>query len=720
MKTLVTLLLACCFGSAMAQSNLPACPSSVDVLWNNCYGSFVYPAGAKYVGEYKLDKPYGQRTTTFANGYKYVGEFKSDKRNGQGTYHYPDGRRHLGEWVNGIPNGRFIEFRADGSVEKSGIYANGKLVRPQVVEPGIFTSARPPGIPQLANWRCVGWRFATPVDVCEADRDGACATEIRSTLARFSSGGDSDRYCANTLREAEDARKSIEPFLASCGAKYANYPEEKLCRLLNETPQCKPKILFALEQIGSQELCKGGLATVEIVDNGSNQGAKEKLSDCTGSVMVFSDGRESCTSSYSTVIRGDVGLSDALTSKLYGEFYAFASNMILGGGGGFGGTGARFHGSGGSQKSLAQASRIAVNECESVRSRLVPFVSGTTTFKRTDECVLLISAEPAGPLNVTLSEAEFHKTWPSDQLIYTRNVKMYGEAYAKSQLSEPPPQVQAEAKPELSDLEKALAEAEEAKRKQAELQAQLVAAQQQTPAKPPPKIAPQGKRVALVIGNAKYKFNPLSNPVNDATDMAASLRSVGFDVIEVKDATLKQMRAATRQFADKLEVSDVGLVYYSGHGIEVKGKNYLIPVNADIRREYEVVDQAFDASNLLRMMEGLQSGTKKRVNILIVDACRNNDLPKSWRSTNNGLARMDAPAGSFISFATAPGQVASDGQGRNSPYTKHLLQALKQPGMPIEQVFKQVRRKVMAETAGEQVPWENSSLVGDFYFTVAK
>ena len=280
-------------------------------------------------------------------------------------------------------------------------------------------------------------------------------------------------------------------------------------------------------------------------------------------------------------------------------------------------------------------------------------------------------------------------------------------------------QKQAELEAQRKATELALAQATKAAKEQVKLEAQL-AAQQQIQIKPAAQIAPQGKRVALVIGNAKYKFSPLNNPVNDATDMAASLRSVGFDVIEVKDATLKQMRAATRQFADKLEVSDVGLVYYSGHGIEVKGKNYLIPVNADIRREYEVVDQAFDASNLLRMMESLQSGTKKRVNILIVDACRNNDLPKSWRSTNNGLARMDAPAGSFISFATAPGQVASDGQGRNSPYTKHLLQALKQPGMPIEQVFKQVRRKVMAETGGEQVPWENSSLVGDFYFTVAR
>jgi TonB family protein len=227
-----------------------------------------------------------------------------------------------------------------------------------------------------------------------------------------------------------------------------------------------------------------------------------------------------------------------------------------------------------------------------------------------------------------------------------------------------------------------------------------------------------GRRVALVIGNATYKVNPLKNPVNDSNDMARSLRSVGFDVIEVNNATLVQMREATRRFADNLLNSDVGLVYYSGHGVEVRGKNYLIPVNADIKREYEVVDQAFDASQFLEMMDNIRGPNNKRVNILIVDACRNNELQRSWRSTTNGLARMDAPGGTFISFATAPGRVASDGVGRNSPYTKHLLQALKQPNMPIEQVFKVVRRNVMDETKGEQIPWENSSLVGDFFFTV--
>jgi hypothetical protein len=274
------------------------------------------------------------------------------------------------------------------------------------------------------------------------------------------------------------------------------------------------------------------------------------------------------------------------------------------------------------------------------------------------------------------------------------------------------------------ELEQRLAtqaiEAEAAKRRQQELEAQLAAAQSAPQTAPLATNTKNERRVALVIGNAAYKVNPLKNPVNDSNDMARSLRAVGFDVIEANNTTLVAMREATRRFADKLVNSDVGLVYYSGHGVEVKGKNYLIPVNADIKREYEVVDQAFDASQFLEMMDSIRGPNNKRVNILLVDACRNNELQKSWRTTNNGLARMDAPGGTFISFATAPGRVAADGVGRNSPYTKHLLQALKQPNMPIEQVFKVVRRNVMDETKGEQVPWDNSSLVGDFFFTVQK
>ncbi len=334
------------------------------------------------------------------------------------------------------------------------------------------------------------------------------------------------------------------------------------------------------------------------------------------------------------------------------------------------------------------------------------------------EAGMLISAQFIDPASFTQRKQDLHVQAVNAQIIENGRIK--AEAEPVSNAERQPPNAGGANDERFSELDRLRTAAEQAKREKAELEAQLAVAQQQAQVKPAAQIAPQGKRVALVIGNAKYKFSPLNNPVNDATDMAASLRSVGFDVIEIRDANKLQMRAATRRFEDKLAASDVGLVYYSGHGVEVKGRNYLIPVDADIRREHEVEDQAFDAGNILRMMESLQGTEKNRVNIMIVDACRNNDLARSWRSTNRGLARMDAPTGSFISFATAPGQVASDGNGRNSPFTKHLLQALKQPNVPIEQVFKEVRRNVMDETGGEQVPWENSSLIGDFYFTVAR
>ena len=229
---------------------------------------------------------------------------------------------------------------------------------------------------------------------------------------------------------------------------------------------------------------------------------------------------------------------------------------------------------------------------------------------------------------------------------------------------------------------------------------------------------PTGKRVALVVGNKNYKVRPLANPLNDADDMSRSLRSSGFEVIDLGDATLQQMRSAVRQFGDKLLSSDVGLVYYSGHGVEVKGRNYFIPVNADIMREDEIADQGLDVSLVLEKM----STAGKGVNILIVDACRDDPFGRSFRSASRGLAQMDAPRGTIIAYATSPGKVASDGdpRERNSPYTKNLIKAMQTPNKPIEQVFKEVRRAVQAETKNQQTPWENTSLSGDFYFKVLR
>jgi hypothetical protein len=226
------------------------------------------------------------------------------------------------------------------------------------------------------------------------------------------------------------------------------------------------------------------------------------------------------------------------------------------------------------------------------------------------------------------------------------------------------------------------------------------------------------RRIALVIGNANYKVRPLKNPRNDADDVSRSLKATGFEVIDLRDATLPKMRSAVRQFGDRLVNNDVGLVYYSGHGVEVKGRNYFIPVNADIQREDEIADQGLDVSLILEKM----STAGKGVNILIVDACRDDPFGRSFRSSSRGLANMDAPRGTIIAYATSPGKVASDGdpRERNSPYTKHLVKAMQSPNKPIEQVFKEVRRAVQDETKNQQTPWENTSLSGDFFFRVQR
>ena len=229
-------------------------------------------------------------------------------------------------------------------------------------------------------------------------------------------------------------------------------------------------------------------------------------------------------------------------------------------------------------------------------------------------------------------------------------------------------------------------------------------------------IQPSGKptelRHALVIGNSNYTTAPLKNPVNDARAMAKALGAAGFNVRVVEDATHIGMQRAVRLWGDDIAKGGVGLFYYAGHGLQVKGKNYLVPVNAEIDREDEIDFSTLDVNFVLAKMDS----AKNALNIVILDACRNNPFARSFRSASRGLAQMDAPTGTFIAFATAPGSVASDGTGVNGLYTEYLLREMQKPGLPIEQMFKQVRIGVMRETKDQQIPWESSSMRGDFTF----
>jgi len=222
------------------------------------------------------------------------------------------------------------------------------------------------------------------------------------------------------------------------------------------------------------------------------------------------------------------------------------------------------------------------------------------------------------------------------------------------------------------------------------------------------------KKIALIIGNGAYKANTLQNPPNDAADISNSLTRLGFRVTKLINADKRQMQNAIRDFGRELmkDWNTMGIFYYAGHGCNVKGINYLVPVGADIKAEDEVEYQAVDVGFVLSKMESAGN----RVNILILDACRDNPFASS-RSANRGLTVVQAPKGSLVVYATAPGSVAADGKGRNGVFTGAFLENLKNnPSMDIELFMRNVRRDVMAETGNEQVPWTSSSLTESITF----
>lgn len=219
-------------------------------------------------------------------------------------------------------------------------------------------------------------------------------------------------------------------------------------------------------------------------------------------------------------------------------------------------------------------------------------------------------------------------------------------------------------------------------------------------------------RVALVIGNSKYASAPLVNPVNDARAMAETLRGLGFTVVERENIAAREIPSTLREFRSSLTPGSVALFFYAGHGIQIKGVNYLPAVDAEITSEEDVPMQSIDVNRVLDML----GESKTRLNLLFLDACRNNPYARSMRSGVNGLAKVDAPSGTLISFATRPGSTASDGASGHGLYTEQLLKTMAEPNLAIEQVLKRVGANVKKATRGAQEPWMEGSIEGDFYF----
>ena len=224
----------------------------------------------------------------------------------------------------------------------------------------------------------------------------------------------------------------------------------------------------------------------------------------------------------------------------------------------------------------------------------------------------------------------------------------------------------------------------------------------------------RSKRVALVIGNGTYtNAPPLKNPSNDASLVATTLRKLGFDVSVGTDRSQREMKQLIRQFGQTLRSGGgVGLFYYAGHGVQSKGRNYLVPIDADIQGEADLEDIGVDVNYVLGMMDDAQNS----LNIVILDACRNNPFGRGFRSAQGGLAQVKAPTGTLIAYATSPDSTAADGDTGNSPYTEELVRQMQTPGVVLETMFRRVTEKVSARTAGRQEPWVSDNHKGDFYF----
>lgn len=224
------------------------------------------------------------------------------------------------------------------------------------------------------------------------------------------------------------------------------------------------------------------------------------------------------------------------------------------------------------------------------------------------------------------------------------------------------------------------------------------------------------QRLALLIGNSSYTHGgSLDNPVNDVRAIKKALEGLGFTVMKYENCSQKTMKRAMDKFGRKLRGRDVGLFFYAGHGVQVRGHNYLLPVDAKLDTAHDAEYDCVRADRVLAKMEGAGSKT----NIVILDACRDNPFERSWRrgTEGSGLAFMNAPSGSLIAYSTAPGKTALDGRGKNSPYTSALLEHIGTPNITVLEMFQGVRSTVMAKSRGGQIPWESTSLRGNFYFT---
>ena len=756
---LVRLLLLVLPLAAAAQSQLPPCPADINAYWHNCFGTYTAD-GDKYVGEFKDGKRSGQGTYTFASGEKYVGEYKDDKRNGRGTLTFGNGDKYVGAFKDGKPNGQGIIY-ADirrppfvGSTEVAGSSVDpGRAKRDRLAAAAQSELRQCQGTWPNGGWtNCIGTHILPWGEVYVGHyKDGARSGEgieyrqdgrvnksgywVFNTLER-SYTVRPDRYPfdpGKKQREA-DAVRIFSDRLNSSALRALPW-KERLDRVVQSelrdwlTPDAKaleevspptyPAALALRQEVWetnrefegrvtsaraerSQTIDRLQAEYRERVEERNRRVSEYKklrhereaklverrrelivlgieviapaitlldvaLNQQTGDLIIASviEGLEKQVFSFSSTSQAfrRAALTEPKAMKVNAEFQVSDSGEVV----------------------LA-----ALNvEAGGVSARGLPSTSSAAPVQLAS---VTIASTPV-PVIAQQSAVTVDRN-QVEQILYREENDSLRKRLEDQRRQQEQAVANAEARA-AAEIARIRAEADAERKKLAE-------------ARPVQNIVSVQEAHALVIGNSAYRAaSRLANPVNDATAMSAKLRSMGFKVTEISNASREQMVRGLSEFSKTAARADLTLLFYAGHGVQIQGINYMVPIDMSLSDPSQATLQAV---SLTQVVEQYLPGKTK---LVFLDACRDNPLMNSGlRGVARGLAPISVSEGTLISYATKDGQTAEDGVGsRTSPFTTALLEHLGDPN-DIAVVLRKVREKVMQATGGKQQPWEYGSLTG--------